>query len=439
MTLRSADSVGGRWRRDAGSSVIIKGVTLVPSALVGLWATRSMVVNYGVDGMALFSLVVAIPLLIPFADLGIGGAITELVAGWRTAARSDVMMALRRAVTILLSVATTLLLVATGLFLLGAWPTLLGLANPDANLAGFLVVAVFSLGVPTALGYRVLLGLQRTRQVVLLQSGASILAYGLAGISAKADLPLWLVATIPGFMTLCASGIAAVAAMRHFRTIDFGLMNSDGVGSTTKSSSLRALAWPMALIAVAVPVAYQSDRLVLGHLGTALELAIYAAAFQLYGPLNSLVTTAGQSLWPRLTFLRTGGVEPERKVILRLVLLFGLISAPIGVGLIVLGPMVSSWATNSEAAGGSSLFAMFALLLFVNAINYPVGMYMMGGVGLRIQAICIGLMAAANVGFTILLTPFMGANGPVLASVITVIVLVILPTFWWAFSRGARS
>jgi O-antigen/teichoic acid export membrane protein len=54
----------------------------------------------------------------------------------------------------------------------------------------------------------------------------------------------------------------------------------------------------MAVITVAMPIAYQSDRLLLSHLSDLGQVAIYAVGAQLYGALFGLVGAAGMSLWP---------------------------------------------------------------------------------------------------------------------------------------------
>lgn len=375
--------------------------------------------------MALFSLVVAIPLLIPFADLGIGGAVTELVARWRTGSRRETVAAIRKAALTLLSVSILLLVAATAIFALQAWPTVLGIVHPDANLAGFLVVVLFALSVPVAIGYRVLLGLQLNRHVVLIQSSASIVGYSLAAGAALIGMPLWFVAAVPGLMLLSASILATMLARQRFLSVSFASAQEEpGESSGVR---LRSLAWPMALIAVSVPVAYQSDRLILGHLSSPLNLAVYAAAFQLYAPLNSVVTTAGQSLWPKLTALRTVEGPSAGPRIFQISALFGAVALPVGIALVVLGPMVSSWSTNGQAGADSWMFMILAALLVVNAINYPFGMFLMGGPGLPFQAICIAVMALCNVGLSVVLTPVMGAAGPVVASVTSIVAIVLVP------------
>ena len=54
----------------------------------------------------------------------------------------------------------------------------------------------------------------------------------------------------------------------------------------------------MMVISMSLPIAFQSDRLVLSHATDSAQLAEYSLGAQLYGPALGVISSAGLALWP---------------------------------------------------------------------------------------------------------------------------------------------
>ena len=426
---------------DLFGAVGIKALSLPVSGLLGILALKSLTDQFSTDGLALYGIIIAIPLVVPFADLGLGGAIVEMVASRQQIAPNVFRRKLNKAYGLLSVVAVTLITLSFALYIFESWPYILGLTNEHSNLACFLAVAIFAVCIPASLGYRTLLGLQRNWIVVILQSSAGILGSIAVIIVCALDLPLWVAVCTPqAFVALLS--IAAVLISRKALNADV----DNVVPQSTASYGLRALAVSNLMIGVSLPIAYQAGRIVLAHRSDVVELATYTAAFALYAPMNSLLTAAGQTLWPRFTRLRAQSSGDLTDAITKMIILFTM-AAVIPAGLLVLlGPILSSWITGGENSGSYLLFVIFAILLIANAFNFPMGMSLMGPSSVGFQAKCFAVMAAMTVVLTFVLAPRIGAIAAALAPAIGLAACVMVPSFLRIFvftntgpSVGART
>ena len=266
--------------------------------------------------------------------------------------------------------------------------------------------------------------------VVLLQGLTGIVGALIVIPAAILSLPLWFIASIPALAALTMSLFGAkLASTRLGRSLPKRL----APGAThSGGTQIARLAIPLAVIAISTPISYQTDRVILSNFGDTRQVATYAAAFQLYAPLNAILVSGGQSLWPKFTGLRVSGVAGTLAMVARFSWMFGVAAVVAGLGLVVGGIFVTDWTTNGSAASGPLLLISFALLLTANAINYPFGMFMMSESGLAWQAIFACCMAVCKIPLAIILTPAYGAAGPVLASVIALVFVVVLPSIFWS-------
>ncbi|AZS36851.1 hypothetical protein CVS47_01465 [Microbacterium lemovicicum] len=70
---------------------------------------------------------------------------------------------------------------------------------------------------------------------------------------------------------------------------------------------------------------------------------------------------------------------------------------------------------------------MFVIYVTVQAAKYPFGAFLTDAKGLRFQAYCVLLLLPINLGLTLLLTPLLGAPGPLIGSVIGVVLCQMIP------------
>lgn len=409
------------------SSPVRAGITraiLLP--LTGAAALGTAHVELAALGPSLFgvlALLLAMTLLLPFADLGVGAAVTNAVAGAnRHGDAHDVVTASFR---LLLLVGGAVVAVAGMVALAGGWTALTGISSQEAPRLDrdmFLVMLLFGLGLPFSLGGRILLGLDRYPLFLVLQASAAFvtLAIVLWFRDSETMLPFLLAPFFAQTLFMLAGFFVGC------RRLGLGGRASAAFRRSTHAAraEIRRVAAPMLVITLALPVALQTDRLVLSHVSTRDALTEYAIVAILFAPLWSVLTSAGMTLWPSFAGLRnaTGAVAAYRKALRR----FAAAGAVGAIALAVLGPLVAGlWAGSTGAS--TALWAAFGLLMLVQAAHLPAGMFLTQPSGLRFQAVCILAMCAVNLPLSLALAAAFGAPGPVLASTFAVFVFQFLP------------
>lgn len=433
----------------AGSSDLIRGssrsfgarlLVLPLVAACALLASRIVIDSLGTDGFALYALVVGLAALVPFADLGIGAAVTDAVARRTTVGDDMATAVIRRSIRVLAIVGVTIAIGSWAVAAVGGWSVVLGVSGQGSvDLAAAMALTLFAVSLPLSLGTRVLLGAERNHWAVMSQSVSTVVGLGIIAIASVQDAPLWAFTSAP-FLGIVVLSVVNVALARRATGLTWRLSNTlstDGV-TTRHEVKLLQIAGPMLVITVALPLAWQSDRLVLSHRSTLTEVALYVVAFQLFTPLNSLIESGGSSLWP--VFARRGhasGIDIRRMG--QLTAGFASIGVLIGVALALLGPWLASWVSRGSVVPSRELFVLFGLLIAVTAAWWPTAMLLTDPSGLRFQAVCCAVMAAANIGLSIALAPSQGAAGPVVASLASMVLAIMLPGWWFAWRRLRRS
>jgi O-antigen/teichoic acid export membrane protein len=199
---------------------------------------------------------------------------------------------------------------------------------------------------------------------------------------------------------------------------------------------IRHLAGPMAVINTATVVSYATDRVVLSHVIGPSAVAVYSAGAQLFTPAAGLISVAGLPLWALFARQRGPADRPSRADLTRLIRWFTAGGLLMGLGLIWLGPTVSSWMMHGRGRAGTVLMASFAALVLVQAAYYPAGMWLTDAAGLRFQAARAAVMAVVNLALSIPLARLLGPVGPVVASVAAFSCVVFVPSLRKALSRA---
>lgn len=422
-----------------GSTAIVKVGVMGVSGILGLITTRLIIQHFGTDDYAQYGLLTSLPSLLPFADLGMAAVVINAVAGSNDPkqdqlVRRSIMTALR-----ILIVAGLILILVSGLITwFDWWPVLLGagVQGDEGNLAAFLCLAVFGLALPFSVGARVLVGLKRASTQVAAQSVVSPLILLSVGLAVTLSLP------VGGYLAVIsavASGIASlfclILAARALRPqISRAIRDVPRIRSV-KGVPALGLAWPMLAQMVALPIAMQTDRILLSHLTRGDELAQYNLAMQLFGLVLQTIAAAGVALWPFFAKARADGaiVSPMKSVMWFL-----------GGGLAVAGALavVSPWITGFVSAGKIQLdvwlLVGFVVFVAMQSAKYPLGMYMTDARGLRFQVLPIVIMVPLNLGLSWLLIGVLGAAGPIIGSAIAVALCQVVPNFWYV-TRDLRA
>jgi O-antigen/teichoic acid export membrane protein len=413
-----------------------KAVTLPVAAVVMLAGTRTVVDSLGVTGFAFFALVTTLTAVLPLGDLGVGAAIMEATAQSHGRDREPLRCAIVSASRTLLCAGSLVAAVGIVPACFGAWAPLLGrVAQPGADAAVAVAFTLWGCSLPLSLGRSILIALNRTPLTILLQTTGSVFGLILLLTAAAAhSMPAAFVAS--GFLAQCAVGMACL--LLAGRILDLPLLGLvfGGVRPRQATARIRHLAGPMAVINAATVISYATDRLVLSHLTDSATVAVYSAGAQLFTPAVGLVGVAGLPLWAHFARQRNAPDMPSRSDVARLTCWFAASGLVIGLGLVLVGPAVSSWMMHGRSHAGLGLMASFAALLFVQAAYYPAGMWLTDASGLRFQAVRASVMAAVNLALSIPLARLGGAPGPVLGSVAAFASVVFVPSLRRALSRA---
>lgn len=412
---------------EAARSGGMRMLVLPVSALLGIVVTRLILENYGTAAFAQYGLLVAIAALLPFADLGISASVLNAVGGSDAPATDDrVRRVLVSAARVTLGGAVVVASIAVGITLLGLWPELLGPglmdgAGPLAAMASLLLIAA---AMPAGLGQRILIGLRRNHVVILVMGLQTPLVLVVLLLLVWGDVPAGpaLAPIAYAAMFLLAVVCTVLAARRVRPLVGRALADVPKVRSV-RGAPIFDTAWPMLVQMIALPIAMQTDRIVLSHRTSEEVLVEYNLAAQMFTPIWGVVSAAGITLWPVFARARARGRSDSPFA------MSGVFAA--AAGLMALAVAVASPFLADLASGGRIelpllLVAAFTALMVLQGLKYPLGMFLTDAAGLRFQALMIVLMVPVNVGISwVLATPF-GAAGPVIGSVVGVALFQVL-------------
>lgn len=421
------------------SSAVAKVVALAFSGAVAVVTTHIILSQYGVAAYAQYGLLASLASLLPFADLGMSAVVLSAVST-STDVRNDAeLRAKLTSVLRVLLLSALVLMVAGGLVQsFGWWPSLLGggLDSDRGGYVAFACIAVFAVTMPFGVGQRILIGLGRNHVQVLLSAVAAplILLMALA-LPQAGPSAMQFVGALPYVAIMVVAIVTFAVAWRGVAPALGAAVRDVPRRRLVPGRPVMNLAWPSMVQLVAVPLSLQSDRVLLSHLGSTLQLATYGLAAQLFGLVLQTVNTAGISLWPIFARARADGhiLAPYRAS-----LGFAGAAAIVAGGLALLLPWIVPLVSDGRVRLELPLVMAFVAYVCVHAAKYPLGMYMNDLAGLRFQVLPIILMLPANVGLSVLLIPRFGAAGTVLASALTVLVFQVATSAWYVRRDLAR-
>jgi O-antigen/teichoic acid export membrane protein len=277
---------------------------------------------------------------------------------------------------------------------------------------------LIAVGAPVGLGQRILAGLGRNH--------VSIAVMGLQTPLVLLALVLLLAWGVPagGAVALLAYGAAlllslvcAVIAGRLLGPALRTALRQVPRLRTVRGARVFDVAWPMLVIMVAVPLAMQSDRVVLSHRGGSDVLVEYNLAAQMFVPIWAVVSAGGMALWPVFARARARGSTDSP---LPMVWAFGGFAAVMATGVALLSPFLADLASGGRVQLGMQLVVGFAVLMVLQGLKYPLGVYLTDPAGLRFQALAIALMLPVKLALSWVLADRLGAAGPVIGSIVAV-------------------
>jgi O-antigen/teichoic acid export membrane protein len=419
-------------RRSAGTRILVLPI----SAILGIVNTRLIIENFGPGAFAQYGLLVGIGSLIPFADLGVSAALMNAVSA-ADDPRHDVNVrrVLTTAIRVLVSSATVIVLVSVIITAGGWWTTLLGdgLLPHTGPTAAALCAAMIGISMPAGIGQRVWTGLGRNHvSIAILGLQTPVVLICLLGIvtfhtGGGSYLPV-----IPYIVTFLISVVSTYLAGKQIGPAFMGAVRDAPRIKSVRGGKVVDVAWPMLIQMIALPIAMQTDRLILSHVSDLENLAQYNLSSQMYLPVWQVVSSAGIALWPIFAKARAGGdrtgVSP-----LRMSLAFGGAAAAVCGLISLLAPWLAARASGGEIRISLGLIVSFSIFMILQATKYPLGMYMTDARGLRYQAVMVVMLLPVNLGLSWYLAVKLGAVGPVIGSAVGVFFFQVVAN--WVYVR----
>ncbi len=417
----------------------VRALLLPVSAVLTLGTSSILVRSVGATAYGAVIFIGTLFQLLPFADLGVAAAVTRAVAASDDPAHDPYVSAvLRRCLRVMSASGGAIALIAVLIGAFGAWGPLLGLGGQvkHANLAATATIAIFGLALPLALGQRVLLGagknhlsiaagiVQPTTALVLsavlwgfhAPTGAFVLIYPI-GLVVSSSTTTWLAWRLTG---LRISPLAALAPLP--------------AGVAEPPARIMNIALPMFVLSVGLPIGLQCDKFVISHRLAPRALSEYALCSQLFVPSWLVLSAAAFALLPVFTRRRAKGL-PHLRLWSRLTIVFGASSVVLGLVFVLAAPLVARLITSGRVHIGLDLRVSFAALLVVQVTGLVSAMVLNRPHEMRIQAYFVVAMMISNVALSWVLAGRVGVAGPVIASAVTVGLLMTIPSG----IRAARS
>lgn len=420
------------WRI-MGSTALAKLMIMGMSGLLAIITGRLIISNFGVDAYAQYGLLATLPALLPFADLGVGAVVINAISVSKDPTKDEhLTAAVVSAVRILVLSGLCIAGVGILFYFTGLWPVLLGetMMGQQGQLAATMCAVIFGLALPLSIAQRLLIGLKRTTSQTMSQ--AVVAPFMLGGIALCVLLFLPAGPYLAVFSYLAAALVSVLCLFMVSRRLP-GM-----VGQCFRRVPLvrrypgvptMGLAWPMLLQMIALPVAMQTDRIILSHLRSPGEVGEYNLAAQLFGMAIQVVNAGGMVLWPHFSKARAEGEIHSPFKITLVFFGFGIVVAGT---LAVLAPWLALFMSDGKIQLSLGLLLAFVVLTVFQATKYPVGMYMTDYQGLRFQVLPIFCMVPISLGLSIYLTTLWGPAGTVVGSSVAVLCCQIVPNFWYA-------
>jgi len=406
-----------------GKAAIARVSTLPITAAAGLLTSALVIAHTGSVGFAAISVASTLPQLIPYADLGVGAGVVNVISqtGHRTAqARSAVASAVR---TVLVSALMVVALSLSGTVFF-SWSTVLGIGdagiqNMDWAVAWALIL--FAATMPLSLGQRVLVGMSRNHVAILSAALGPVIGLGLTAALIAGDAQPWLLALPPAAGLLIASGLSTGIAARalHFRPhwiTDLSLR--------TRGILSQGAAFTISTVAVSLMLPL--GRVILARQSSLEQVAAYSLVLQLYLPAMSIVSAATISLWPHFARKRSDGTH-SAGLILKVSSLFAGFGAVGAVFFYILGPLVGQLISGGEVSTSSGTYLAAGLLLIVQSAQLVIGMALTSLRGLWFQALFSIPMGLAAFFAVSLFGSSLGAVAPFLAAAASLVLFALVP------------
>jgi O-antigen/teichoic acid export membrane protein len=345
----------------------------------------------GKTGFGVYAVVTGVAGMLPFADLGVGlSLVTELAQARSQNDGRRARQLVSTAAAILLSCALVVLVLFWLFSQWVSWASVLGAgdgsAADDINRAMVIIVIFFALGLPGNLGYRILFALQETHVANCWQVATVPLVVLSILIGTWQHMSVvWFVGSaigIPSVMSACAT--LWVLGLRHRE-----LRPSTALLSRPEARALIKLGGVFAFQGLTMAVGYQTDAIVISHLLTIQDVAVYSATARVAALATTFSSVLLIGLWPAFSdALAKGDLDWTRRSLKKAEITAGLFSVAFVAGMMLLGRPVISMLTSHSLEPSNTLVLAVSAWAAVQTVHFPMAVLLnAAGVG-RFQVLC---------------------------------------------------
>lgn len=426
-----------RWR-GVGSAAAAKIVVMGISGALGLITSRLILQHYSVEAYAQYGLLTSMPSLLPFADLGLAAVVINAAAeSSRPSHDARMRQALLSATRVLTISGGIIVATAAVITLLNLWPLILGPGLMDGGeWAAGVSLAMFGLGLPLTIGPRLLVGLKRNTQQILLSGLGAPITLSLVGITVILRVPAQHYLALFAYgASIVVSTVSLVLAARLISPQMTMVFRQLPRRRAHPGTTVMDLAGPMFVQMLALPVAMQTGRIMVSHLAGAKELAQYNLGSQLFGIATQTIGAAGLTLWPMYANARAEKRVESPYAPSLWFLMGGMVLA----GAIALAsPWLVRFASGGSLELNSLLVGSFVVMVALQAAKYPLGMYMTDVRGLSFQVVPTLIMVPTALVLSWWFIPVVGAAGSVIAVSVAVATCQVVPNLIYVKRDLAR-
>lgn len=411
--------------RAAGSTVVSRLGSALAMVVILSLAARSLTE----PELGVVAVLTSLTLLLGFSDFGLGNLMMTRLPAAR--ARGD-LAEQRSIVAVVLGSLTVFGIVIGGLGAASAvlldWPRLLGV-GADLDTQTRVAVVVFfvlgGLGVPGAVGSRVLASMQRSAEVQTWNLAASGVSLALTGVCAALSAPMWAyVAAIAGVLGVSALVQTLWVLYRAYPELrpDTVLVSWREAVAFLRSASL------FAVLSLSTAASYAIDAVVVSAVLGAETAAVFALAARIFSLVGSTLSLAGLQMWSALSdALARHDLVWARSRYLRALVLSSSVTVAACLVLVLLGRTLARiWVGPSLVPPMSLLVALAVFTVYQTAL-VQASHLLSAAERVRVMAGAGVVAAVVNVVASIALTHRYGITGPVLGSLVSLVVVVTAP------------
>ena len=388
--------------------------------------------NLGTFGYGLMNLYLSLSLLFPFATLGVGALAINLLSAANSISEEEIVEAKVAGLFSVFIKSSCLLITFSLIFLkFRIWNVFFGNFTSGqfvTNLTLSLALMFLSLTIPLSIAQSYLLAKNKIHYVVLIQGLSGPLSLTFVWIGCNLSFSTSFTVLAPCFSNLISSMLIWTVANIKFNK-RLNLIAKKALNKSERDDSeIKNSLGPMSTIVISLALAFQSDKFILARFGTVSDVALYSLTAQLLSPTFSLMALWTSSFWPILVRKRSSnqGTISIIKKSLRFIMI---VTIFLEVTTYFFSRIIIGYVSEDKVSFRIDIFFLYALVVLSQIIHTILSYALINSVDLKFQARNVFFMAILNILLSIFLTIKFGPAGPLIATLTTLIPIVIVPNY----------